>query len=188
MSVVAALRARWPWVRAALITAAIASGLLYGCPVPDRKVTPDWARGIVDRGDAVRKWLLEPVAWLGPELDILQRWSLFRGASRKRFRLYFEGRASDGAWRLLHRAGDPAHDEYGALLAFRRTRGVYNPNGQNARAQFRPFASWLIWRMLDEHPEFTAGRIRLERVVIDEDGYRPTGEFTLEHQELRRRK
>lgn len=188
MSAVAALRARWPWARAVLITAALCIGLLVGCPVPDRKVTPDWARGTVERGDAARRWLLEPVAWLGPELDILQRWALFRGASRRRFRLYLEGKTAGGEWQLLHRAGDPDHDEYGALLAYRRARGAYNPSGQNPRAQYRPFATWMIERMLDDHRELVGGRIRLERVLIGEGEYTPTGEFILPHQELRGRR
>jgi hypothetical protein len=46
----------------------------------------------------------------------------------------------------------------------------------------------MALRLLDDHPELAVGRVRLERVVIGEGEYTPTGEFTLEQQERRRRK
>ena len=188
MGVLAGLRARWPAVRAALIALAFAIGLVEGCPVPDRQRAPEWARGLVDRVDGARTTLLEPVGWIGQDLKLTQRWALFRGASRRRFRMYVEGRTATGPWQLLHRAGDDDHAAYADLLAYRRVRGTYSPGGQYARSQYRAFSTWMSLRVLDDHPDFLFARTRMERILIDEDGYAPTGEFTLEQQELRRRK
>lgn len=182
------LRARWPVARAALIALAIALGLVDGCPIPERQYAPPWAYGLIDAVDAARTQVRRPVAWIGDDLDISQRWSLFRGASRKRYRLCVEGKTATGDWQLLHRAGDPEHAEYADLLAYRRVRGTYSPRGQNTRSQYQAFATWMILRALDDHPDFAVGRTRLERIVIGEGAYEPTGEFTLEHQERRRRK
>src|SRR5438045_684954 len=117
-----ALRARWPMARAALIALAIALGLVDGCPIPERKEVPAWAYGLADAADAARTAIRRPVAWIGEDLDISQRWALFRGASRRRFRIYVEGKAATGDWQLLYRAGDPEHAEYADLLAYRRVR------------------------------------------------------------------
>ena len=183
------LRAHWPAARAALIAVAIALALVDGCPIPDRKVTPRWAYGLVDAMDDARTAARRPVAGIATDLDISQRWLLFRGASRKRYRLYLEGQAATGGdWQLLHRAGDPEHAEYEDLLAYRRVRGTYSPSGPNTRGQYRPFATWMTLRALDDHPEFAVARTRMEKVEIGEGGYTPTGEFTLEIQERRRRK
>ena len=183
------LRARWPAARAALIALALALGLVDGCPIPERRHAPRWAHGIADRASEVRRTIRRPVAWIGEGLDVSQRWALFRSAGRRRFRLYVEGRTATGDWQLLHRAGDPAHAAYEELLAYRRVRGTYSPASPSLRNQYRAFAAWMALRVLDDHPELAVGRTRLERVLIGEDGgYTPTGEFTLEHQEPRRRK
>jgi hypothetical protein len=181
------LRARWPAARAALIALALAFGLIDGCPIPERRHAPAWAHDLADDAYAVRRTLRRPVAWIGEELDVSQRWLLFRGVSRKRFRLYVEGKTATGDWQLLHRAGDPDHAAYADLLAYRRVRGTYAAS-PTARRQYRGFAIWMALRVLDDHPELAVARTRLEGVQIGEGGYTPTGEFTLEHQERRRRK
>ncbi len=183
------LRARWPAARAALITLALAIGLVDGCPIPDRKNSPPWAHEAVDRAAELRTTLLRPVARIGKDLDVQQRWLLFRGAARKRFRMYLEGKTATGDWQLFYRAGDPDHAAYEDLLAYRRVRGTYSPGGRRIRAQYYLFATWMTLRLLDDHPELAVARTRMERIRIDEGGgYTPTGEFTLEHQERRRRK
>lgn len=188
MGALAGLRARWPVARAALIALAIALGLVNGCPLPERQRTPEWARGAVDALDAARTAVLDPVDWLGEDLKLTQRWTLFRGASRKRFRLLVEGKTATGPWQLLYRAGDPEYDAYDDILAYRRIRGTYSPGGQLTRMQYRPFSTWMSLRVLDDHPELLVARTRMERILIGEGEYTPTGEFTLEQQELRRRK
>jgi hypothetical protein len=182
------LSARWPAVRAALIALTLAVGLLEGCPIPDRKHAPPWAHPLRDRAEDVRGTLLEPFAWVGKDLHFTQRWLLFRGASPKRFRLCVEAKTATGDWQLLHRAGDPEHAAYEDLLAYRRLRGQYSPGAQGGRGQYHPFAAWMTLRVLDDYPEFAVARTRMERVLIGDDGYAPTGEFSLEHQEPRRRK
>jgi hypothetical protein len=188
MGALAGLRARWPVARAALIALAIALGLVEGCPLPDRQRTPEWARGVVESLDDAPTAVLDPVDRIGEDLKLTQRWILFRGASRRRFRLLVEGKTATGSWQLLHRAGDPEHDAYDDILAYRRTRGTYSPGGQTSRMQYHLFSTWMSLRVLDDHPDFVVARTRMERILIGEGGYTPTGEFTLEQQELRRRK
>ena len=127
------LRARWPAARAALIALALALALVDGCPIPERGRAPEWAAGIAERAGAARDVLRRPIAGLAADLDASQRWTLFRGASRRRFRLLVEGKPGAGDWQLLHRAGDPEHAEYEDLLAYRRVRGTYAPSGQSGR-------------------------------------------------------
>ena len=182
------LRTRWPAVRAALVALALALGLVDGCPIPTRAAAPGGAAELVGRADAARDAIRRPIAGLAIDLDISQRWALFRGASRRRFRLYVEGKPEAGDWQLLFRAGDPEHAAYEDLLAYRRVRGTYSPSGTTGRGQYHAFATWMTLRALDDHPDFAIARTRLERIVIGEGEYTPTGEFTTEHQERRRRK
>ena len=182
------LRARWPAARAALIAVALALALVDGCPISEHRRAPGWAAGIVERAAAARDVLRRPIAGLAADLDASQRWTLFRGASRRRFRLYVEGKPATGDWQLLHRAGDPEHAEYEDLLAYRRVRGTYAPSGQSGRGQYHAFATWMALRVLDDHPDFAVARTRFERVLIGEGEYTPTGEFSAEHQERRRRR
>jgi hypothetical protein len=176
------LRARWPAVRAGLIAIALGLALADGCP--DHRQAPPWARPIADLGDQVRSAVRRPIAGIAADLDISQRWALFRGASRRRFRLYVEVRDRGGAWQLLHRAGDPEHAAYADQLAYRRIRGTYAPSGQLARGQYHPFAAWMVRRVHEDHPDATAIRTRLERVAIGDGSATPLGEFILEHEEL----
>jgi hypothetical protein len=182
------LRTRWPAIRAALIALTLGLGLVDGCPIPPRGAVPRWASDMVGFADVARDAIRRPVAGLAADLDVSQRWPLFRGASRKRFRLYVEGRTEPGDWQLLYRAGDPAHAMYEDVLSYRRVRGTYSPSGSFGRGQYHPFATWMTLRVLDEHPDFTIARTRLERILIGEGEYTPTGEFSTEHQERRRRK
>jgi hypothetical protein len=178
-------RTRWPLARAVLISLAIVIALIDGCPIPPSKRTPEWARPVMAKLASWRRTLLSPVAWLGRDLDIQQRWSLFRGASRRRFRLYLEGQTATGEWVILFRAGDPEHTEYAGILEYRRVRGTFAPSGQSIRGQYPAFALWMINRVLADHPELVAGRTRMERVEIGQGEYRPTGEFAFE--QVRRR-
>lgn len=172
----AALRSRWPAARASLIALAIAIGLLDGCPTPEGTGTVESAR----------RWLLQPVDWVKRDLQLTQRWTLFRKASRKRFRIVVDGLDRRGEWQLLYRAGDDEHDdEYGDMLAYRRMRGTYNPRGQLERGQYRRFARWMNRRVLADHPELVVARIRMERIEIRDGTYTPTNEFTMEQREIR---
>jgi hypothetical protein len=176
-----AIAARWPIARATLIALAMLIGLVNGCPLPQRSKTPAWARGAVDALARARTKVLAPVAFIGRDLDIDQRWALFRGASHKRWRLYIEGQTADGQWHLRFRAGDDAHTDYLDQLQYRRMRGTFNPSGQRMRGQYPLFAAWMTARVLAEHPEYVAARTRFERIRIHGGSYTPTGEFSFEH-------
>ncbi|MBX3156526.1 MAG: hypothetical protein KF773_11040 [Deltaproteobacteria bacterium] len=172
----AGLRSRWPAARASLIALAIAFGLLDGCPLPE-------GAGSAERA---RRWLLQPVDGVKRDLELTQRWTLFRKASTRRFRMVVDGLDRRGAWQLLYRAGDDEHDAYGDMLAYRRMRGTYNPRGQLERGQYRRFARWMAQRVLADHPELVVARVRMERIEIRDGTYTPTNEFTMEQREIRR--
>jgi hypothetical protein len=176
-----AIAARWPVARATLIALAIVIGLLDGCPLPHPAKTPKWALGTVETLARIRTTLLAPVAFVGRDLDVSQRWALFRGASHLRWRLYVEGQTADLQWHLRFRAGDPEHTDYLEQLEYRRMRGTFNPSGQHMRGQYRQFAHWMAARVLADHPEYVAARTRFEQILIDGGSYTPTGEFSFEN-------
>ena len=43
----------------------------------------------------------------------------------------------------------------------------------------------MTWRVLEQHPDYVAARVRLEKVRITDDGPTPTGEFIGVHMRLR---
>lgn len=165
---------RWPSIRASLIALAIAFGLVDGCPLPHRP--RPWQQPIVDAVRPVQQTLLQPVAWIGAHMRVYQRWALYQAPSSERYRLWVEGRTSAGEWRVLFRAGDDAHREYAALIDYSRPRGVWDPV-RDVPPQYSLFANWLLARVLADHGELHAARVRLERVRLTRDGRESLGEF-----------
>lgn len=164
-------------MRAGAIALAIVFGLIEGCPLPPSDKTLPWQQPIVDIVRPVRHVLVRPVAWIGPLLKITQRWALFQGAPRDRYRLEIEGK-QDGAWQLLFRARDPDHDAYARFLLDERVRGAWNPL-EHPPATFGPFREWFLRHVLADRPELSAVRMHFERVVIDHGELRGTGNFVM---------
>jgi hypothetical protein len=95
---------RWAAIRAGLIALAIAVGLLDGLPIPahserptmEKRLTPGMVK-VVDAIDEVRLEMLEPFRPIGDTFRVRQRWTLFAGASSRRFRMQIEARTGPTA-------------------------------------------------------------------------------------------
>jgi hypothetical protein len=171
---------RWPEIRAGMIAIAILFGLVDGCPLPSKEKTPEWEKGFVEPIRHAQRVALTPVAWVRPRLRIAQRWALYQAPAVDKFRMWIEGQDATGAWHLLFRAGDPEHDEDGALIDYTRPRGAWDP-ASKPPGQYGLFASWMTNRVLDGHPGFIAARVQLEQVELSPAGVRPTGRFVYPH-------
>jgi hypothetical protein len=175
---------RWPEVRAAAILLVILFGLVDGCPLPPPAKTPQWEKGFVEPIRSVQRVVLRPVDWIRYKLRVQQRWALYQAPSRDRFRLWIEGQTGDGRWHLMFRAGDPAHGELAEQIDYSRPRGAWDPTDVPP-GQYPLFARWITQRVLDDHAEYVAARLRLEKVRITDDGVEPTGQFVHPYIRLR---
>lgn len=178
---------RWAAIRAGLIALAIVVGLLDGLPIPvaherpkmEQRLTPEMVDA-VDAIDRVRKQLLVPFRPIGEHLRVHQRWKLFAGASRKRWRMWIEARTGPtAAWEVVYRVLDDEHAFMADPLEYRRVRGAWNPHSTlGPRGGYRPFATWMGQRVLDAFPAYTEVRFQQERIYIGpRGGYRSTGEM-----------
>ncbi|MBE7453096.1 MAG: hypothetical protein HS111_30775 [Kofleriaceae bacterium] len=179
--------APWPAIRAGLIALAIAVGLLDGCPIPtaserpimERRLTP----GMVDAVDAldrVRLVLLRPFRRVGEVTRLRQRWKLFSGASRHRFRMRVEARSGPTVpWQLVYRVGDDEHAFMASAIQYRRVRGAWSPHTTDGnRAGFPSFVRWIGAQVFARYPEHHEVRVIHEKIVIGpRGGYRATGEL-----------
>lgn len=175
---------RWPQLRAGLIALAIFFGLVDGCPLPPRGKTPEWQKSFVEPIRDVQHAVMSPMSWVRPTLRVGQRWALYQSPSVDRYRLWVEGQGRDGQWQILFRAGDSAHQEDAALIDYSRPRGVWDPTDQPP-SQFPLFANWITQRVLDQHRDFIAARVRIEKVRITDDGIEPLGEFIAPYARVR---
>ena len=162
-------------MRAGLIAGAIGLGLISGLPIPPSAETYDWQRWFVEPIRSVQRVLLLPVAGLAWDLRVTQRFALFQVAAASRFRMRVEGLAG-GQWQLLFRAADPEHREYAELLEYRRINGMWNPSAKPP-AEYGRFASWFCDRVLADHPELTAVRMRQERVELEPGEVHDSGTY-----------
>lgn len=170
------MRRRWPQIRAGLIAFAIALGLVEGAPLPPLHEADPWQRGYVAALAPVQRAVLRPFAWLPRGLHVTQRWALFQAASAERYRLEVIAFAADGTSRVLYRAGDPAHQAYADVLAYRRVRGVYNPT-THAPGQYGAFVAWFAARVFADHPDVASLRFRMEQVQLVGGEVRGTGKY-----------
>lgn len=178
---------RWAPIRAGLIALAIVVGLLDGCPIPAPSERPTMERRLspaaveaVDAVDKVRVELLKPFRPLGDLARVRQRWKLFAGASRKRWRMRIDARTAPTAeWQLVYRVLDEDHDFMAGALEYRRVRGAWNPHSTHGpRGGYGPFVQWVARRVLASDPAWTEVRVQQERILIGpHGGYRGTGEM-----------
>jgi hypothetical protein len=169
----------WPQARAGLIAIVIVFGLVEGCPLPPPHDTPAWERGFVELVRSAQHVVMKPVAWIGPLWRISQQWALYQAPGAQRYRLSIEGRAPDGTWSLLYRAGDPDHAEDAAVIESARVSGTWNP-AEHPSMQYGAWCTWIALRMFDRHPEATAVRVRQEKIELVPGGYTPTGTYAFE--------
>jgi hypothetical protein len=166
---------RWPQLRAGLIALAILFGLIDGCPLPSPSHTPAWERSFVPTIRSVRDVAETPVAWIRRVFAVTQQWSLYQAPIADRYRMWIEGRTKD-TWQLVYRAGDPDHTEDASLIEHARVWGEWDPTDAPA-LEYREFAAWITSRVLEAHPEFSAARVRMERITIGHGSYTATNQF-----------
>jgi hypothetical protein len=176
----------WRELRAGLITLAIGLGLLDGCPLPRNGKERTIARQRLGAGladtvaelEATRTWLLEPVRPAAELFGLRQRWKLFSGAARRRYRMAIESRAGDGPWRLWYRPHDDDHAFRADAIAYRRVRGAWNPHSTfGARGGYSVFAAWIADEVFAADPDATEVRVVMEKILIGPHGdYYATGE------------
>jgi hypothetical protein len=171
--------------RAALIALVLTVGLVNGLPLPAPERAERLAPGLggVVLGVArAQAFVLTPFQPLFEALRLSERWVLFAGASRDRFRLEVAARrAPNGPWKLLYRADDERHRFLAELIEYRRVRGAFNPRVQDPPAGYAAFTALVARRLLSERPEFDEVRVRMERIrIADAGGYTPTHEYAHE--------
>lgn len=168
-----------------MIALAIAIGMIDGCPIPPPDDTLPWQQFYAP---SVRRWrdaAISPFKWVSEHLRFSQRWALFQAVSSNADRLTVEGRVpvpgnAVGEWsRLLYRAGDSELDAYEPLLEYRRVRGAWNP-GRVPPYQYVKFARWFALKVLADHPELDAARLRFEKVRLAPGKVIGLGEYVYE--------
>ena len=174
-----------PRGRAALIALALGLGLLDGLPLlpPERAAAlPPFLQAANARAVAAQALLLAPFRPFLSGLVVSERWSLFAGASRDRFRFELAARREpSGPWVLLYRADDARHRLFAEVIEYRRVRGAWNPRTEEPPPGYEAFGSFIAERVFAARPEFGAVRLRMERIRIQErGGYARSGAFVHE--------
>lgn len=159
----------WPALRALLLGAAIAVGLIDGCPVPSENNLQRWPQALVPFGKrlrATRAWLLTPFGWIGHGLAVHQRWSLFSSADQHRFLMWIEGRQAGGSWKVLFRPHDPEHRYQADVIEYRRLRGAWNIYRRGPSPGYPAFVDWIS-RAVFSDPTLNFDEVRVRMQPID---------------------
>ena len=189
-------RRSWREIRAVLILLVILLGLLDGLPIPApherkaaRKRMGDGWIDTVETIDHVRDTVLKPFRPVYDLAGLRQRWKLFSGASRNRFRMWIEARRdlTRDEWVLLYRPLDSEHDFLADQIEYRRVRGAWNPStAYGPRGGYASFVTWIAGRVFAADRTFVEVRVRQEKVRIGpHGGITSTGELV--HPQWRRR-
>lgn len=169
-------RRRWPELRAGLIAAAIAIGLVDGCPLPPEPYVEPWQRDLVDLVRPVQDAVMTPFAWVSRGLRFSQRWAVMQVGPRERFRFTIEGREPAGGWTVLYRANDPDHAAFADQLEFHRVFGTWNPTDRPT-GQYVAFTRWLSRHVLATRPALAAVRLSYEKILLEDGELHGTGTF-----------
>ncbi len=173
----------WPHTRGALLLLVFLLGGIDGCPIPPKGKERKWQKPYLEAVRPVQQKLLSPFKFVTKWGRFHQRWALFQAVGRKQWRMEVAGRTPEGTWQIIYRAGDPRYQEQWEMLEFRKLRAIWNPT--DAMSGYSKFTSWLLVKVLEEHPEFQGARIRMEEVRLDRGTVWDTGEF--KHMQTRER-
>jgi hypothetical protein len=180
----------WPPIRAALVALALVLGLADGCPTPEARARKHMSKGAVSFFDGVDKWrgkVLKPFKPFSELVRAHQKWNLFAGASKDRYRMWIEARTGpDGEWEILYRVYDDEHDWMADQFAYRRMRGAWAPRGSRGpRGAYSGFCSFVA-REVFRDPQYNEVRVSMEKVKIgDRGGATFTGELTYQQTRTR---
>ncbi|MFZ5890170.1 MAG: hypothetical protein ACOY0T_03800 [Myxococcota bacterium] len=183
------------YLRASTITALLLLGFIAGWP----KVSPRFLAKLPDsfaeslrRIPEVQQRLLAPFTPIANAFGIYsENWALFATTGGTRNRMCIEGRQRGASeFTLLYRVHDPEHRYLASALEYRRLRNIWNPHRSGMANGYDAFARWLVRRVLIDHAELEAARIRMAEgdILPAGGGFRENGRFsnevTLERTEL----
>ena len=174
------------YVRAALITGALALGFVAGLPGRIPKMVRNWPepwRGLVLRVPPVQGAILAPFAPIARTFEVYSEdWPLFTGTGGTRYRLWVEGQDKKGRFALLYRAHDAKHRYLAGALEYRRVLNLWNPHHDYISDGYTDFAHWVGRHALRDFPRYERVRVRMEevRILPRGRGYVPTGNFLYE--------
>lgn len=158
-------------LRALIITLLLALGFIAGWPKISPQLLaklPAAAASRLSQLPKLQQRLLAPFAPLANAFGIYsQNWALFAttGGTRNRMRIEARRRGQPD-FELLYRVFDDDHRYLAPLLEYRRVRNIWNPHRSGLANGYEPFAAWLLARVLREHPEFDAARLRMDEGTI----------------------
>ncbi len=119
------------------------------------------------RNGAIRPWrrLVRP-------FGLAQRWALFTFTDPNPGRLVITAKGAAGEWYTLYRAPEMDSTELGALLHYRRIRGIWDDGGDrpNPGKLYNRWVTWLGARIFEMHPDVDAIRVQIDRVDIQPPG------------------
>jgi hypothetical protein len=186
-----AVKRGWPPIRAGLITLAIFLGLVDGLPLPDSRAKKRMSPGtveVIDDIEKARAKILRPFRFFPKLVRAHQKWNLFAGASKSRYRMWIEARTGpDAPWQPLYKVFDDEHDFMADQMLYRRMRGAWAPRGSRGpRGAYSSFATFVAREIFARWPEYTEVRVAMEKVTVGpRGGATYTGELTYEQRRTR---
>ncbi len=186
-----AVRDSWRYVRAGLITLVLVLAFVAGWPARIPKLVRAWPPALARVAlllPSLQEKVLTPFAPAAGALGITSEdWALFTGTGGTRYRMWIEGRAASGEWKLLYRAHDPEHAYLGGALEYRRVMNVWNPHHDWISSSYPAFTRWVARRAFRDFRRLRTVRVRMEevRILPHGAGFEPSGRFAYE--ELLRR-
>lgn len=139
------------------------SGILSGVGI---ERTPDELKvELIERFGGLAEARKESIKPIRPLLRLTgtgQAWGLFTYPNSFPHTMHIQLQV-DGQWRPLYLPLDPEHDWNKRLFVFRRIRGVYDDNANNARQSYDNFVDWVALMALREHPEASAVQVHYVR-------------------------
>jgi hypothetical protein len=177
---------RWPYVRAGLITLVLVLAFVAGWPARMAKLVRAWPPSLARVAlllPSLQQKVLTPFAPAAGALGITSEdWALFTGTGGTRYRMWIEGSAANGAYKLLYRAQDPEHRYLGGALEYRRVMNVWNPHHDWISSSYPAFTRWLARQVFRDYRRLRGVRVRMEEVAILPygRGFEPSGHFVYE--------
>lgn len=180
------MQRRWPYVRAVIITLVLVLAFVAGWPARIPKLVRAWPPSLARLAlllPSVQEKVLTPFAPAVGALGITSEdWALFTGTGGRRYRMWIDGQAANGAYELLYRAHDPEHAYLAGALEYRRVMNVWNPHHDWISSSYPAFTRWVARQVFRDYPRLRSVRVRMEECAIlpRGRGFEPSGRFAYE--------
>jgi hypothetical protein len=115
-------------------------------------------------GLALRTLLVTPFEPLLRNTGTGQNWPLFSYPDRHPHRLIVEARRAGGEWELLFAPLDDAHAFLAPVLTYRRIRGVYDGQSEEAGGAWSRLSLWVARQVFAQKPEYDEAQLCFERL------------------------